>query len=120
MFINLRYIYIYIYIYVNWKLPIEVCMDFLTVPVGGKMIELCCKSSVYSCNAQYELSSHELFIFWQVELCVKILSDIMELLFRSDIGPTGPDVKEIMLTILRTVIQSTIAMDRESPLVVSL
>jgi len=95
-------------------------MDFLTVPVGGKMIELCCKSSVYSCNAQYELSSHELFIFWQVELCVKILSDIMELLFRSDIGPTGPDVKEIMLTILRTVIQSTIAMDRESPLVVSL
>jgi hypothetical protein len=51
---------------------------------------------------------------------VKILSDIMELLFRSDIGPTGPDVQEIMLTVLRTVIQTTIAMDRESPLVVSL
>lgn len=55
----------------------------------------------------------------QVELCVKILSDIMELLFRKDIGPTVLDIKEIMLTILRTVIQTTIAMDRESPLVVS-
>jgi hypothetical protein len=43
----------------------------------------------------------------------------MELLFREDIGPTVPDIKEIMLTILRTVIQTTIAMDRESPLVVS-
>jgi hypothetical protein len=58
-------------------------------------------------------------VFLQVELCVKILSDIMELLFRKDIGPTVPDIKEIMLTILRTVIQTTIAMDRESPLVVS-
>lgn len=65
-------------------------------------------------------SCYELFIFRQVELCVKILSDIMELLFRGDIGPTGPDIKEIMLTVLRTVIQTTIAMDRESPLVVSL
>lgn len=43
----------------------------------------------------------------------------MELLFRKDIGPTAPDVKEIMLTVLRTVIQTTISMDRESPLVVS-
>ena len=95
-------------------------MDFLTVPAGGKMIVLCVKISVYSCNAQHELSSHEIFIFRQVETCVKILSDIMELLFRSDIGPTGPDIKDIMLTVLRTVIQTTIAMDRESPLVVSL
>jgi dedicator of cytokinesis protein 1 len=55
----------------------------------------------------------------QVELCVKILSDIMELLFRNDIGSTVGDIKEIMLTVLRTVIQTTIAMDRESPLVVS-
>jgi hypothetical protein len=75
--------------------------------------------NVYSCSAKYELPTHELFIFLQVELCVKILSDIMELLFRSDIGSTGPDVREIMLTVLRTVIQTTIAMDRESPLVVS-
>ncbi|XP_023708307.1 dedicator of cytokinesis protein 1 isoform X4 [Cryptotermes secundus] len=53
----------------------------------------------------------------EVVLCVKILSDIMELLFRKDIGPTAPDVKEIMLTVLRTVIQTTITMDRENPLV---
>ncbi|PSN51994.1 Dedicator of cytokinesis protein 1 [Blattella germanica] len=53
----------------------------------------------------------------EVELCVKILSDIMELLFRPDIGQTIHDISEIMLTILRTVIQTTIAMDRESPLV---
>nr|CAD7263934.1 unnamed protein product [Timema shepardi] len=53
----------------------------------------------------------------KVELCVKIISDIMELLFRTDIGPTLHDITEMMLTVLRTVIQTTIAMDRESPLV---
>ncbi|KAG8228173.1 hypothetical protein J437_LFUL014408 [Ladona fulva] len=53
----------------------------------------------------------------EVELCVKILSDIMELLFRSDIGSTFNDISEIMLIVLRTVIQTTIAMDREAPLV---
>nr|CAD7456332.1 unnamed protein product [Timema tahoe] len=53
----------------------------------------------------------------EVELCVKIISDIMELLFRTDIGPTLHDITEMMLTVLRTVIQTTIAMDRESPLV---
>ncbi|XP_046384567.1 dedicator of cytokinesis protein 1 isoform X4 [Ischnura elegans] len=53
----------------------------------------------------------------QVELCVKILSDIMELLFRKDIGSTVDDISHIMLIVLRTVIQTTIAMDREGPLV---
>lgn len=53
----------------------------------------------------------------EVELCVKILSDIMDLLFSADVGPTIHDVTEVMLTTLRTVIQTTIAMDRESPLV---
>ncbi|XP_071445315.1 dedicator of cytokinesis protein 1 isoform X2 [Hetaerina americana] len=53
----------------------------------------------------------------QVELCVKILSDIMELLFRTDIGSTVDDISQIMLIVLRTVIQTTIAMDREGPLV---
>ncbi|XP_049862449.1 dedicator of cytokinesis protein 1 isoform X3 [Schistocerca gregaria] len=53
----------------------------------------------------------------EVELCVKILSDIMDLLFRPDIGTTIHDIKEIMLTVLRTVIQTVIAMDRDSPLV---
>lgn len=50
---------------------------------------------------------------------MKILSDIMDLLFSADVGPTIHDVTEVMLTTLRTVIQTTIAMDRESPLVVS-
>ncbi|XP_012246112.1 dedicator of cytokinesis protein 1 isoform X7 [Bombus impatiens] len=53
----------------------------------------------------------------EVELCVKILSDILELTFRKDIGSTIQDVKEIMLTALRTIIQTVISMDRENPLV---
>ncbi|XP_012229895.1 dedicator of cytokinesis protein 1 isoform X2 [Linepithema humile] len=53
----------------------------------------------------------------EVELCVKILSDILELTFRKDIGSTISDVKEIMLTALRTIIQTVISMDRENPLV---
>lgn len=52
-----------------------------------------------------------------MELCVKILSDILELTFRKDIGSTFSDVKEIMLTALRTIIQTVISMDRENPLV---
>ncbi|GLG95600.1 uncharacterized protein GBIM_02534 [Gryllus bimaculatus] len=53
----------------------------------------------------------------EIELSVKILSDIMDLLFRSDIGSTVHDISGIMLNVLRTVIQTTISMDRESPLV---
>ncbi|KAK9296201.1 hypothetical protein QLX08_009705 [Tetragonisca angustula] len=53
----------------------------------------------------------------EVELCVKILSDILELTFRKDVGSTVQDVKEIMLTALRTIIQTVISMDRENPLV---
>lgn len=49
---------------------------------------------------------------------MNILSDIMELLFRDDIGTTVLDLTITMHGILRTVIQSTIAMDRESTLVV--
>lgn len=37
--------------------------------------------------------------------------------FRKDIGSTASDIKEIMLTALRTVIQTVINMDRENPLV---
>ncbi|XP_065221520.1 dedicator of cytokinesis protein 2 isoform X3 [Planococcus citri] len=52
----------------------------------------------------------------QLELCIKILSDVMDLLFKSESNATFVDVKEIMLIILRTVIQTTIQMDRESSL----
>lgn len=52
-------------------------------------------------------------------MCVKLLGDIMDLLYTADTGSTFRDVTEIMLTVMRTVIQKTIAMDREEPLVVS-
>lgn len=44
----------------------------------------------------------------------------MDSLFRKETaGDTTDDITKIMLIILRTVIQTTIKMDRESPLVVS-
>ena len=59
----------------------------------------------------------------QLELCVKILSDVMELLFVDGQTNDGQfivnEISEIMLTDLRTVIQTTIAMDRENVIVVS-
>lgn len=51
---------------------------------------------------------------------MKVLSDVMELLFRQDIGSTMHDVTEVMLTVLRTVIQASISLDRNHPNVVSL
>ncbi|XP_014253314.1 dedicator of cytokinesis protein 1 isoform X3 [Cimex lectularius] len=53
----------------------------------------------------------------QVELCVNILSDIMDLLFRDNIGMTSDDLSVTAYTILRTVTQTAIAMDREGALV---
>lgn len=60
------------------------------------------------------------FCLVQIDLCVKVLSDIMELLFRNDVGPTIHDITEMMLTVLRTAIQTSIAMDRENSSVVSI
>ncbi|CAH0555295.1 unnamed protein product [Brassicogethes aeneus] len=51
----------------------------------------------------------------EVELCIKIMSDIMELLFRKDIGPTTNDLHEIIKTDLRTIIQSHIKMEKDNP-----
>lgn len=48
---------------------------------------------------------------------MKILSDVLDLTFRKDVGSTASDIKEIMLTALRTIIQTVISMDRENPLV---
>nr|XP_018917246.1 PREDICTED: dedicator of cytokinesis protein 1 isoform X2 [Bemisia tabaci] len=53
----------------------------------------------------------------ELELCVKILSDIMNLLFKLESVSTANDIREIMLSILRTVIQTSIALDRETPMV---
>lgn len=46
-------------------------------------------------------------------MCVKILSDLMELLFRAEAGQTIDDISLIMKTILRTVIQTIIRLPRE-------
>ncbi|XP_063907750.1 dedicator of cytokinesis protein 1 isoform X2 [Zophobas morio] len=51
----------------------------------------------------------------EVELCIKILSDILDLLFNKDVGPTYDDILEIIMMVLRTVIQTHINMTRESP-----
>lgn len=48
------------------------------------------------------------------------MSDIMELLFRNDIGPTYNDLTEIIHTDLRTIIQSHIKMERDNPHAVSI
>nr|XP_006826015.1 PREDICTED: dedicator of cytokinesis protein 1 [Saccoglossus kowalevskii] len=50
-------------------------------------------------------------------ICVKVLSDIMEILYRKDIGPTHTDVDILMKELLRTVIQTVIFMDRDSQLI---
>ncbi|XP_025835960.1 dedicator of cytokinesis protein 1 [Agrilus planipennis] len=51
----------------------------------------------------------------EVELCIKILSDVLDLLYRGDVGDTAYDVNEIITTMLRTIIQSHINMNKESP-----
>lgn len=50
---------------------------------------------------------------------MKILSDVMELLFKAGAGQTIDDITLIMKSVLRTVIQTTIQLDRDSALVVS-
>ena len=53
----------------------------------------------------------------QVAECVNIMNNILELLFSKDIGPIENDIRDIVLILLRTIIQSSIAMDRDNPLV---
>lgn len=49
--------------------------------------------------------------------CVTIMNNLLRLLHHTDVGPTSNDTTTIMSILLRTVIQSSIAMDRENPLV---
>ncbi|CAH1099777.1 unnamed protein product [Psylliodes chrysocephalus] len=51
----------------------------------------------------------------EVEWCIKNMSDILELLFRKDVGLTHNDMSEIIQSALRTVIQSHIKMERDNP-----
>lgn len=53
----------------------------------------------------------------QVAECVNILNKILELLFSEDIGPVENDIRDIMLILLRTIIQTPINLKRDNPLV---
>lgn len=53
----------------------------------------------------------------EMELCVKIISDIMIALYNRNIGSTHNDISEIMLSILRTIIQCVVHLDN-NPLMV--
>ncbi|CRL05400.1 CLUMA_CG018000, isoform B [Clunio marinus] len=53
----------------------------------------------------------------EVAECVNIMNNILELLFSENIGPIDNDIRDLMLILLRTIIQSSIAMDRDNPLV---
>lgn len=51
----------------------------------------------------------------QVKLCIEILSDVLNLLFRKDIESTFDDIWVIITTNLRTVMQAHINMDKDNP-----
>ncbi|XP_031633259.1 dedicator of cytokinesis protein 1 isoform X4 [Contarinia nasturtii] len=56
----------------------------------------------------------------EVAECVTIMNNMLELLYHGtneNVGPTKNDIRDIMLILLRTVIQTSIAMDRDNPLV---
>ncbi|XP_031633258.1 dedicator of cytokinesis protein 1 isoform X3 [Contarinia nasturtii] len=56
----------------------------------------------------------------KVAECVTIMNNMLELLYHGtneNVGPTKNDIRDIMLILLRTVIQTSIAMDRDNPLV---
>ncbi|XP_052869684.1 dedicator of cytokinesis protein 1 [Anopheles cruzii] len=70
-------------------------------------------------ESKSQLHTRETTAKTKVAECVNIMNNMLELLFQSveDIGPIDGDVRDIMLILLRTVIQSSIAMDRSNPLV---
>ncbi|XP_037945652.1 dedicator of cytokinesis protein 1-like isoform X2 [Teleopsis dalmanni] len=49
--------------------------------------------------------------------CINIMNNILKLLYRTDIGYTHNDVRDMMLILLRTVIKTSHALDRENQLV---
>ncbi|XP_035891380.1 dedicator of cytokinesis protein 2 isoform X1 [Anopheles stephensi] len=70
-------------------------------------------------ESKSQLHTRETTAKTKVAECVNIMNNMLELLFQSeeDIGPVENDIRDIMLILLRTVIQSSIAMDRSNPLV---
>ncbi|KAF8795296.1 Dedicator of cytokinesis protein 1 like protein [Argiope bruennichi] len=53
----------------------------------------------------------------EMELSIKIMSDIMIYLYGRDVGATHNDISEIMLSILRTIIQCVVHLERKNSLV---
>ncbi|XP_004537877.1 dedicator of cytokinesis protein 1 isoform X3 [Ceratitis capitata] len=53
----------------------------------------------------------------EVNECIVIMNNILRLLYRKDIGKTHNDVRDIMLILLRTIIKTSHALDRENQLV---
>ncbi|XP_030630565.1 dedicator of cytokinesis protein 5 [Chanos chanos] len=51
------------------------------------------------------------------EACVQLLSTVLDVLDRKDVGPTGNHVQLIMERLLRRVNRTVISMDRSSPLI---
>uniref|UniRef100_T1IIV8 Dedicator of cytokinesis protein 1 n=1 Tax=Strigamia maritima TaxID=126957 RepID=T1IIV8_STRMM len=64
---------------------------------------------VFCLHIKYLLEREE-----EVELCVKILSDILEVLYNDDVGQIVDDISEILATIFRTITQTVIRMDKSS------
>lgn len=50
-------------------------------------------------------------------MSVTVMCDVMQILFRKDVGSTHNDVAEVMANGLRTIIQTIIAIDRDDPYV---
>ncbi|KAK6293898.1 hypothetical protein J4Q44_G00000600 [Coregonus suidteri] len=53
----------------------------------------------------------------ELEACCQLLSNILEVLYRRDVGPTQWHVQIIMEKLLRTVNRTVISMGRDSPLI---
>ncbi|CAH1782976.1 unnamed protein product [Owenia fusiformis] len=54
---------------------------------------------------------------FELDVCVVIMSDILEVLHVKDAGPTDKDITMLVLAVMRTVIQTVIHMNRNSPLI---
>ncbi|XP_072524020.1 dedicator of cytokinesis protein 1 [Salminus brasiliensis] len=61
---------------------------------------------------KFHLEHHE-----ELEACCQLLSNILEVLYRSDVGPTQWHVQVIMEKLLRTVNRTVISMGRDSALI---
>ncbi|XP_068155287.1 dedicator of cytokinesis protein 1 isoform X1 [Drosophila tropicalis] len=49
--------------------------------------------------------------------CINIMNNILKLLYRSDVGPTHNDIRDIMIILLRTVMKAAHSLDRDTALV---